>query len=379
LYQLPCVCFVKSVSLRETAFASFTRNFSLRETAFASFAIITKNETSTMRIAIVRLSALGDIINSALILQFIKQAYPTARVEWICEEGFAPIIEAHPLLDAVHTVAIKRAKKTKSLPLLFHTISKLRSLGDFDKIIDLQGLLKSALVSRCIGKNIYGFDKNSIRESFASRFYRFYTHIAYDENSIWRTLVLVSTALDIKITKEMVETKKPALFYKEEDNITQDLLSTEKKNIAFVVGASWPSKIYPRENFIQLANKLDANIILIWGSEAEKIEASHIAIASFQTRLAPRLTLAQLTALIDSVDLVIGNDTGPTHIAWAMNKPSITLFGPTPASKMMWQDETHIAIESDSKVDPLRLNRSDMSIKDISPLLVFEKARELLS
>ena len=332
-----------------------------------------------MRIAIVRLSALGDIINSALILQFIKKAYPKARIEWICEEGFAPIINNHPLLDAVHTVAIKRAKKTKSLPLLFQTISKLRSLGDFDKIIDLQGLLKSALVSRCIGKNIYGFDKDSIREGIASIFYHSYAHIPYDENSIWRTLVLVSTALDIQITKEMVETKKPSLFYKDEDNITKGLLSNKQKNIAFVIGASWPSKTYPRENFIKLANKLDANIILIWGSQSEKIEASHIAIATRQTQLAPKLTLPQLTALIDSVDLVIGNDTGPTHIAWAMNRPSITLFGPTPASKMMWQSDKQIAIESDSQVDPLKLNRSDMSIKEISAEEIYEKAQELLT
>ena len=332
-----------------------------------------------MRIAIVRLSALGDIINSALILQFIKQAYPHARIEWVCEEAFAPILQNHPLLDAVHTVAIKRAKKTKSLSLLFQTISKLRSLGDFDKIIDLQGLLKSALVSRCIGKNICGFDKDSIRESIASRFYQSYAHIAYDENSIYRTLVLVSTALDIKITKEMVENKEPSLFYTQKDNITKDLLLKDKKNIAFVIGASWPSKTYPRENFIKLANKFDANIILIWGSEAEKIEATHIAIESFQTRLAPKLTLVQLTALIDSLDLVIGNDTGPTHIAWAMNIPSITLVGPTPASKMRWQDKEHIALESGSKLNPLKQNRSDMSITEISPQEIFEKAKALFS
>ncbi len=337
-----------------------------------------KNETDLMRIAIVRLSALGDIINSALILQFIKKAYPNAKIEWICEEAFAPIIANHPDLDAVHTVAIKRAKKTKSLSLLFQTLSKLRSLGEFDKIIDLQGLLKSALVSRAIGKNVYGFDKDSIRESIASTFYRHHVHIPYEENSIWRTVVLVSEALDIEITKEMVESKLPALTYQDEDNITQDLLSDSQKNIAFVIGASWPSKTYSRENFIDLANKLDANIILIWGSELEKKEASHIAIESSQTKLAPKLTLPQLVALVDSVDLVIGNDTGPTHIAWAMNKPSITLFGPTPADKMMWQGSKHIAIESDSNVNPLKLDRSDMSIKDISPQLIFEKAQELL-
>jgi len=332
-----------------------------------------------MRIAIVRLSALGDIINSALVLQFIKQAYPNARIEWICEEAFAPIIAHHPDLDAVHTVSIKRAKKTKSLSTLFQTISKLRSLGQYDKIIDLQGLLKSAIVSRLIGNNIYGFAKDSIREGIASKFYTHHIHIPYEENSIWRTLVLVSEALDIKITKDMVQSKRPTLAYKDEDYITKKLLSDTQKNIAFVIGASWPSKTYPRENFIQLANKLDANIILIWGSETEKKEASHIAIESFQTKLAPKLSLTQLVALIDSVDLVIGNDTGPTHIAWAMNKPSITLFGPTPADKMMWQNDKNIAIESDSDVNPLKLNRSDMSIKDISPQLISEKAQELLS
>lgn len=332
-----------------------------------------------MRIAIIRLSALGDIINSALILQFIKKAYPDAQIEWICEEAFAPIIQNHPDLDAVHTVAIKRAKKTKSLSLLFQTIPTLRSLGEYDKIIDLQGLLKSALVSRVIGKNIYGFAKDSIREGIASKFYQHHTHIPYEENSIWRTLVLVSEALDIPITKEMVEAKLPALSYEDKDNITQDLLSKDQKNIAFVIGASWASKTYPKENFISLANRLDANIILIWGSENEKQEASHIAIESFQTKIAPKLTLSQLVALIDSVDLVIGNDTGPTHIAWAMNKASITLFGPTPASKMMWQSERNIAIESSSNVDPLKLNRNDMSIKDISPQDVYEKAKRVLS
>jgi lipopolysaccharide heptosyltransferase I len=331
-----------------------------------------------LRIAIVRLSALGDIINSALILQFIKHAHPDARIEWVCEEAFAPIIQDHPALDAVHTVAIKRAKKTKSLSLLFQSISMLRSLGTFDLIVDLQGLLKSAIVARLIGKNVYGFDKDSIREPLASKFYQSHAHIPYAENSIWRTIVLINAALSLHITKEMVDAKQPALFYKEADNVTQGLLHPEKSNIAFVIGASWPSKTYPKENFIQLANRLDANIILIWGSPAEKADAEAIAYERPNTRLAPKLTLPQLVALINSVDLVIGNDTGPTHIAWAMNRPSITLFGPTPAHKMMWEDEKHIAIESDSTVDPLKLDRSDMSIKDISPQLISDNAKGLL-
>ena len=332
-----------------------------------------------MRIAIVRLSALGDIINSALILQFIKQAHPQAQIEWICEEGFAPIIANHPDLYKVHTVAIKRAKKTKSISLLLQTITKLGSLGEFDIIIDLQGLLKSALVSRFIGKNIVGFDKNSIRESVASLFYQKHVNIPYEENSIWRTIVLVSQALDIDITKKMVDSKQPALSHQNEDDITQDLLIKNEKNIAFVVGASWPSKTYPKENFVALAKKLHTNIILIWGSNSEKLDADFIAKEAANVKIAPKLSLPQLTALISSVDLVIGNDTGPTHIAWAMNRPSITLFGPTPADKMMWQGKEHIALESDSIVDPLKLDRSDMSIKDISPESIYQEAKVLLS
>lgn len=332
-----------------------------------------------MRIAIVRLSALGDIINSALILQFIKKAHPDAKIEWICEEAFAPIIANHPLLEKVHTVSIKRAKKTKSLSLLFQTISTLRSLGKFDTIIDLQGLLKSAVVSRFIGKNVYGFDKDSIREELASKLYASHAHIAYEENSIWRTIVLTSKALNIPITKEMLEIKEPALFYAPSDNITQALLSSEQKNIGFVIGASWPSKTYPKEHFVSLANTLDANIILIWGSANEKEDADFIKTNTKNTQVSPKLSLVQLTTLIDSLDLVIGNDTGPTHIAWAMNKPSITLFGPTPASKMMWEGTKHLAIESDSPVNPLKLNRSDMSIKTIPFENIALKAKELLS
>jgi heptosyltransferase-1 len=61
-----------------------------------------------------------------------------------------------------------------------------------------------------------------------------------------------------------------------------------------------------------------------------------------------------------------------------MNKPSITLFGPTPASKMMWESKINLSIESDSEVNPLKLNRSDMSIKEISPQSIYEKASTLL-
>ncbi|MGB3961622.1 MAG: lipopolysaccharide heptosyltransferase I, partial [Sulfurimonas sp.] len=67
------------------------------------------------KIAIVRLSALGDIVNSALVLQFIHANYPNAEIEWITEEVFAPLLQGHPLVDKVHTINLKHLKKEKSL------------------------------------------------------------------------------------------------------------------------------------------------------------------------------------------------------------------------------------------------------------------------
>jgi len=325
-----------------------------------------------MRILIIRLSALGDIINSAVILQFIKQAYPDAKIEWVCEEGFAPIIIDHPLLDKVHKVSIKRVKKTKSLSLLIENIKMLRSLGKYDYIIDLQGLIKSAIVARLVGKNISGFAQDSIREGLASKLYQFHTHIPYSENSIWRSCFLVADALHFTLSKKMLLQKQPSL------SISNTKVS-EEKSICFVIGASWPSKVYPKEQFVHVAKALsEYKIFLIWGSEQEKKDALFIQKNCKNASLAPQLTLPELSGFISSSSLCIGNDTGPTHIAWAMNTPSITLFGPTPASKMIFKTDINLAIESSSSVDPLKLDRNDFSIRDIDPQEIASMAKALL-
>ena len=137
-----------------------------------------------LRIAIVRLTALGDIINGTIVLQLIKKHYPNAEIEWFCEEAFAAILDGHPLLKKVHSVPIKRIKKTKDFGLLKATIANLKNTTPFDKIIDMQGLLKSAVVARLIGSNIHGFDKKSAREGIAALFYKSSSEISYTNNVI---------------------------------------------------------------------------------------------------------------------------------------------------------------------------------------------------
>ena len=323
------------------------------------------------RVAIVRLSALGDIVNAAVVVQFLKEAYPKIRIEWITEELFAPLLHTVKEIDAIHTINLKEFKKTKNISLLKEATVKLRSLGEFDSVVDMQGLLKSALVARVISKETHGFDKESIRESLAAFFYKTSSHIAYKESVVWRNAFLISDALAFKITPEMLLNKKP-IFQ------TQTLYKkSEIKEIAFVIGASWKSKIYPKERVVDVCNKLDVKIHIIWGNEDEKAAAEWIQEHTKNATLAPKLSLSELVTFISSMDLLIGNDTGPTHIAWAQNIPSITLFGPTNA-RMIYETPRNIGIKSPSQVNILQINKNDFSIQEIDPNLIAQKAKELL-
>jgi len=321
-------------------------------------------------IAIVRLSALGDIVNSSIVLQFIKQRYPDIKIDWICEEAFAPVLNTLEEIHQVHTINLKELKKKRSFSLLRKNIKKLKMLPTYDLIIDMQGLLKSALVSRLICKRVHGFDKNSIREAIATTFYSSTTSIAYEENIILRNVALINDALDLSITKEMIENKK-ASFY------LSDTLTCKEKTVALVIGASWPSKIFPIEKHMEICQQIDANFVVIWGSPSEKEEAIKIVSTCNNATLSEKMNLSELVHYLSHVDLVIGNDTGPTHMAWAQNIASITLFGPT-NTRMIYETSKNIAIESPSPVNILKINKNDFSIYDIDVNHVIIEAKKLL-
>ncbi|MEA1983606.1 MAG: lipopolysaccharide heptosyltransferase I [Campylobacterota bacterium] len=323
-------------------------------------------------IAIVRLSALGDIVNSAVVLQFIHTHYPDAKIEWITEEVFAPLLQNHPLISKVHTINLKKVKKTKSLSLFKETVKKLRNLNDFDIVIDMQGLLKSAIVSRLLSSNTHGFDKNSTRESLAASLYKNSSNIAYGIGVVNRNTFLIGDALGFEISDAMILNKKP--IFPITNNI---VLNNKVKNIAFVIGASWESKIYPKEKVLKLCNSLKEKVYIIWGSEEERVNAEWICEKSEYATLAPKLKLDELVSFISQMDLLIGNDTGPTHMAWAQNIPSITLLGPT-TTRMIYQTPYNIGIKSPSEVNILKIDKNDFSIKEILYKDILDKAKELL-
>lgn len=331
-----------------------------------------------MKIAIVKLSAMGDIVHTMVALQFIKRAMPDARIDWIVEERFANLMENNFHIDRIYPVNLKALKRDKSQLLV--EIRRIRSYAtnEYDIVIDAQGLIKSAIVSRILGPNI-GFDRNSTREKAASLFYKKSYSIPYEENVIYRNVKLILNALEIDFEKKDLSDKKPFLFFIErERHKTIPYLTKSKKNIIYIVGSSWESKVYPKEKFIELVQILGGNPLLVWGDDAEHRSAKFISTRSNAVVL-PQLTLGELKALIGSADLVIGGDSGPTHFAWAMNRPSITLFGPTPGRRNTLEGEYTRVICSSSEVDPLRLNREDFSIGEIDPEEIAQVAKELLA
>ncbi|MCT7595233.1 lipopolysaccharide heptosyltransferase I [Aliarcobacter butzleri] len=329
------------------------------------------------RIAIIKLSAMGDIIHAMVALQYIKRKYPNLQIDWFVESTFAPILENNPDINQIIKLDLKSIKKDKKEIINQIKLIKKYKKNSYDLVIDAQGLIKSAIVSFFLGKNRVGFSKNSTREKLASFFYTKRVDIAYDKNAIERNVKILSQALNFEITKDDILNKKPFLFYKNENEVIYEYLSKDKKNLLFVIGASWPSKMYSKEKFAKIINNLDENCLITWGNEAEKDIANFVANIS-KAKVLPKLDLNSLKAIMSKVDLVIGNDTGPTHMAWALNIPSITLFGNTPGYRNTYITNTNKIIESKSIVNPFKLDRNDFSIKEIDENQIINTAKGLL-
>ena len=330
-----------------------------------------------MKIAIVRLSALGDIVHSMVILQFIKKNCPDVVIDWVIEKRFQGILANNPHINQIHQVSLSSAKESKSLLLFWNELRKIRKLGKYDLVIDMQGLIKSALVARMIPSDItLGFDKESLRERLAAIFYNQTYKINYAENVIERNLSLVSYALKFSIDKEETLDKEPFLYSSQKYRL--NAISNTKKNIVLIPGASYPSKCYPVNKFVELTKQIDANFLTIWGSEKERIIANEIKQLSSTVEVLEELSLDGLISLISQVDLVIGPDTGTTHMAWALNIPSITLFGPTPGYRNTYVTSVNKIIESNSEVDPNKIDKSDYSINNIKVSNISKLAKKLL-
>ena len=312
-----------------------------------------------------------------VVLQFIKKHYQEVLIDWVVEEGFSGILENNPHINQIHRVNLKVVKQSSSITLLWKELRKVRKFGRYDLVIDMQGLIKSALVARMIPSVItLGFEKTSLKESLAAIFYSKTFKIDYAENIIERNLALVAYALKFSIEKENIYHKQPFLYSSQDYSFIS--ISKTKHNIVLIPGASFKSKCYPVEKMAELTTQIDANFLIIWGDEEGKVMSDKIKSLSPKVYVCEKLSIDSLISLITQVDLVIGSDTGPTHMAWALNIPSITLFGPTPSLRNTYITNINKVIESDSAVNPRKIDKNDYSIKNISVSDIVKISEHLL-
>ncbi|QIR75403.1 lipopolysaccharide heptosyltransferase I [Sulfurospirillum diekertiae] len=318
-----------------------------------------------MKIAIVKLSALGDIIHAMIVLQYIKKNIPDAQIDWFVEEKFVGILENNPHIHALYPLRLKNNKRH-----VFKEYQKLKTISkqnQYDLVLDLQGLIKSALVARILSPNCVGFDKQSLREPLAAFFYKTSFHVPYEENVIMRNLKLTCKALNIDIPD--IQTKEPFLFSTHESDIAPTLL--------VITGSSWQSKVYPKEHFVTILNALHVKSFIAWGNEKEKTDAQFICDHTNATML-PKMSLNELKTIVQNSQLVIGADSGPTHMAWALGRPSITIFGPTPSERNTVTTAINLTIDCEKAINARDINKHDFCIQQIDPLKIIALAKELL-
>lgn len=329
-----------------------------------------------MKIAIVKLSAMGDIVHAMVALQFIKAAIPDAQIDWLVERGFAGVLADNPDIDQVLPVNLKAIKADKTL--FFRELARLRQYRQqhYDVVIDAQGLIKSAVVARILSAHTVGFDKASIREKWAAKLYSRGVACPYDANTIDRNVTVLTQPLAIHVTHQQILDKRPFLFFQAPTLVLDEYFSRTKPNILLVIGSTWPSRNYPVERYLQVIQGLPANYLICWGNDQEKQHAQWLAQRS-DAKVLPGMNLNDLKAAIARADLLIGNDTGPTHMAWGLNRPSITLFGPTPVSRV-YQTDINKVLKSPSVVNPFKLDKNDFSIGRIDADQVIALAKSLL-
>ncbi|MGN8458987.1 lipopolysaccharide heptosyltransferase I [Helicobacter pylori] len=332
-----------------------------------------------MKIAIVRLSALGDIIVSAVFLAAIKERFADAQIEWFVDERFSAILEHSPYIDKLHPIALKSALTTLNPLKIFKLFKSLRAY-EYDIIIDMQGLVKSALITQMLkAPKKVGFDYASAREGLSAFFYSQKVSIAYNEPILKRNFTLLSQALNLpeKKISEGLSSRFKVFSYQDSPKINALNLNQNKPKILFVLETSKINKTYPTERFKELALALENfQICLLWHADEDKANALYGALKNqCDALLLPKLTLNEVKALLFKMDLIIGGDTGITHLAWALQKPSITLYGNTPMERFKLESPINVSLTGNSNAN---YHKKDFSIQNIEPKKIKECVLNIL-
>lgn len=285
-----------------------------------------------MKVLIVKTSSMGDIIHTLPAITDATNAIENIEFFWVVEESFQEIPRWMPSVKKIIPIALRRWKKqgwVRSAKEIQQFITNLRS-EHYDLIIDAQGLLKSALVTRFARGLRVGLAYSSAREPAASFFYSKKMDIPKAQHAITRTRELFSKALNypLPIDAPYAQISLPTDV---DLPINQAAKPIPKNTVLFFHGTTWLTKHWPEAYWLELATiakKAGLTPLLPWNSTTEHERAARIATAT-DAILLPKLSLTQMAGLLLNVSACVAVDTGLGHLAATLGTPTISLYGPT--------------------------------------------------
>nr|WP_189662639.1 MULTISPECIES: lipopolysaccharide heptosyltransferase I [Pseudomonas] len=275
---------------------------------------------------IIKTSSLGDVIHTLPAITDAAHAIPGIRFDWVVEEGFAEIPSWHPAVDQVIPVAIRRWRKNIWQTLKsgeWKAFKQRVRARKYDLVIDAQGLVKSAWLTRYVKAPVAGLDRYSAREGLASRFYDRRLSVATGQHAVERVRQLFALALAYDLPEGI-------------GNYGLDLdrlqLPPAAPYVVFLHGTTWATKHWPEAYWRELAERMGRRklqVRLPWGNPAEKARAERIAQGLNNCQVLPKLNLVGVARVLAAAKACVAVDTGLGHLAAALDVPTISLFGPT--------------------------------------------------
>jgi heptosyltransferase-1 len=330
-----------------------------------------------MRVLIVRLGAMGDILHALPAVTALRQAFPNWYVGWAVEPRWRALL----CVDRIHLV---NAKEWARSPLRVQTLREIRALRHgmraegYDLCIDLQGAVRSALVGRLSGApRLVGEDQP---REWAARW-------IFGERVPTRGVHVIEQAVDVcsAVAGGRLSPVLPSLPVNREAELWADgvLGGGQKRPVVLLSpGAGWGAKRWPAERYGAVASDLHrcGCLVLVNAGPEERSIAAEVVEASGGVALAPEFTLERLIALSRRISVLIAGDTGPLHLACALGKPVVGIYGPTdPKRNGPFGVPFRVLRHPESKRDHTRHAEPEAGLLTITPEQVFAAARELLS